>query len=84
MPTNIVWETIPSARLRIPISRALPRNDVEVENFILDEITKLIEQAENDTIILVDACTVRHDVREEVREEWVPRLLGTHGEICGS
>lgn len=35
---------------------------------MLDEIVKLVENAADDIVILVDACAIRHDVRDEVNE----------------
>ncbi|KAJ6588046.1 thiamine diphosphate-binding protein [Mycena capillaripes] len=68
LPTNLVFETISSERLKIPLSRTQPPNDPEVEEFVVGEIGKLVSNAEDDVVILVDACAIRHDVREEVDE----------------
>ncbi|KAJ6584893.1 thiamine diphosphate-binding protein [Mycena capillaripes] len=68
LPTNLVFEKISSERLKIPLSRLPPPNDPDVEAFVLDEIVKLVEQAAEDVVILVDACAIRHDVRSEVHE----------------
>ncbi|KAG5220735.1 Pyruvate decarboxylase [Salix suchowensis] len=43
-------------------------NDQDVEKFVLDEIVKLVETVDNDAIFLVDACAIRHDVRDELDE----------------
>lgn len=61
-------EKVPSKRLKTPLSRALPQNDPEVEGFVLDEIMKAIGEAESNIVILVDACVIRHDVRDEVKD----------------
>jgi pyruvate decarboxylase len=66
LPTDIVWETIPASRLLTPLSRATPPNDPDIEAYVLDQIVKLVEQADNNVIILVDACAIRHDARLEV------------------
>ncbi|KAI0766453.1 pyruvate decarboxylase [Trametes elegans] len=66
LPTDIAYERIPAGRLRTPLSVEPPENDPEVEEFVLDEIIKLVEQAERDVIILVDACAIRHDVKKEL------------------
>ena len=66
LPTNLVYEEISADRLKIPLSRLPPPNDPDMEAFVLDEVVKLVETAANDVVILVDACTIRHDVREEV------------------
>jgi pyruvate decarboxylase len=73
LPTNMVAEKIPSASLATPLSRSPPPNDPAVENFVLEEIGKLAKAAQGDgekngIVILVDACAIRHGVREEVRE----------------
>ncbi|KAF7346218.1 Pyruvate decarboxylase [Mycena sanguinolenta] len=68
LPTNLVFEKISSERLKIPLSRLPPPNDPETEAFVLDEIVKLVEEAEDDVVILVDACAIRHDVRAEVND----------------
>lgn len=65
---------ISSAPLATPLSRHPPPNDAEVEKFVLDEIAKLAKVAhESDggkdgVVILVDACAIRHGVRDEVKE----------------
>jgi pyruvate decarboxylase len=68
LPTNVVFEKISSSRLSTPISRSLPPNDPPTEQYVLDEIVKLIEGAGRDIVVLVDACTVRHHVRQELKE----------------
>jgi TPP-dependent 2-oxoacid decarboxylase len=68
LPTNLVFEKISSERLKIPLSRLPPPNDPEMEEFVLNEIVKLVEHAADDIVILVDACAIRHDVRDEVNE----------------
>jgi pyruvate decarboxylase len=68
LPTDLVFHKISSERLKIPLPRVPPPNDPEVEAFVLDEIVKLVEAAEDDVVILVDACAIRHDVRAEVNE----------------
>lgn len=42
------------------------RNDPAVEDYVLDLIAKQVEAAAGDVVVLVDACSVRHDVREEL------------------
>ncbi|KAJ7690440.1 pyruvate decarboxylase THI3 [Mycena olivaceomarginata] len=67
LPTNLVSMKISPERLEIPLSRAQPPNDPTVEDFVLGEIVKLFDDgAEDNAIILVDACVVRHDGRAEV------------------
>jgi pyruvate decarboxylase len=40
-------------------------NDPHTEEFVLAEIQKLVQAAGSEVIILVDACTIRHDVTDE-------------------
>ncbi|KAJ7178207.1 thiamine diphosphate-binding protein [Mycena filopes] len=68
LPTNLVFEKISSERLKIPLSPAWSLNDPEVESFVIDEIMKLAMSAQDNMVILVDACVIRHGVREEVDE----------------
>ncbi|CCM04944.1 uncharacterized protein FIBRA_07141 [Fibroporia radiculosa] len=68
VPTDLAYERIPSYRLKTPINAEPPQNDPDVEEFALDEIVKLVETAEQDAIILVDACAIRHNVIDEVSE----------------
>ncbi|KAI0369373.1 pyruvate decarboxylase [Pilatotrama ljubarskyi] len=68
LPTDIAYQRIPAKRLKTPLNIEPPANDPEVENFVLDEIVKLVEEAQNETIILVDACAIRHGVKKEVEQ----------------
>ncbi|KIK85594.1 hypothetical protein PAXRUDRAFT_831956 [Paxillus rubicundulus Ve08.2h10] len=68
LPSNMVSEKISARRLKVPLLRAPPVNQPDVEAFVLDEIVKLVAEADEDVIILVDACVIRHDVQEEVKE----------------
>ncbi|KAJ7459792.1 pyruvate decarboxylase [Mycena latifolia] len=68
LPTDMAFKKISSERLKIPLSRLPPPNDPDVEAFVLDEIVKLVEDAADDAVILVDACAIRHDVRDEVND----------------
>lgn len=68
LPTDLVHDQISSKRLRTPLNVQPPQNDPEVESFVLDEIMKLVEDAQRDIVILLDACSIRHDVRQEVLE----------------
>lgn len=61
-------DKISAKRLKIPLSRAPPANDPGVEEFVLNEITKAIGEAEGNVVILVDACVIRHDAVDEVKE----------------
>lgn len=64
----MVSEMVSTKRLKVPLSRAPPANDPTAESFVLDEIIKVIHEAEGNVIILVDACVSRHDVRDEVKD----------------
>nr|BAU45069.1 pyruvate decarboxylase [Phanerochaete sordida] len=68
LPTDLVHEQISSKRLLTPLNVEPPENDPEIENFVLDEIVKLIEEADRDVVLLVDACAIRHNVKKEVFE----------------
>jgi pyruvate decarboxylase len=66
LPTDLVHEQIPTKRLKTPLNVEPPENDPEIEAHVLDSIVNLIEEAERDVVILVDACTIRYNVRKEV------------------
>src|SRR6266436_1905906 len=73
IPTNMVDQKISSTPLSVPLSRRAQLNDPSVEKFVLDEIAKLAKAAQSDgekngIVILVDACAIRHHVRDEVKE----------------
>lgn len=68
IPTDVVFMKIPTGNLHTPLTPSNPPNDEETEQFVLDEIVKKVEQAEGDAIFLVDACAVRHHVKDEVKE----------------
>jgi len=66
-------QKISSTPLSVPLSRRAQLNDPSVEKFVLDEIAKLAKAAQSDgekngIVILVDACAIRHHVRDEVKE----------------
>ncbi|KAG2358323.1 thiamine diphosphate-binding protein [Suillus spraguei] len=66
IPMDLTTEKISAKRLKVELSRALPPNDPSVESYVLDEIMELVEEAKQDVVVLVDACAIRHDLREEV------------------
>lgn len=68
LPTDLVHEKIPAKRLLTPLNHQPPPNDPETEEFVLDEIMKLVKQADEDIIILVDSCAIRHNVKHELAE----------------
>jgi pyruvate decarboxylase len=68
LPTDIAYQKCSSQGLQTPISRLPAANEPEEEEFVLNEIMKLVDQADGDAILLVDACATRHHCIEEVRE----------------
>jgi pyruvate decarboxylase len=68
IPMDLTTEKIPAKRLKVELSRAPPPHDRDVENYVLDEIMELVDDAKQDVVILVDACAIRHDLREEVND----------------
>lgn len=68
LPTDLAYERIPSYRLKTPINSNPPDNDPDVEQFALDEIVKFVQEADEDVIILADACAIRHGVKQEIAE----------------
>lgn len=68
LPTDFVTAEVSSERLNIPLQRVVSVNDPPTENFVVDQIEKLVREAEGDVVIIVDACVFRYDVRDEVKE----------------
>ncbi|KAG5642153.1 hypothetical protein DXG03_003557 [Asterophora parasitica] len=68
LPTDLVHQKISSESLRIPLTRSPPHNNPQVESFVLEQIVTLFEAAQGDAVVLVDACAIRHDVREELND----------------
>ncbi|KAK0201639.1 pyruvate decarboxylase THI3 [Desarmillaria ectypa] len=68
LPTDIVFDKISSARLKIPLSGIPPPNEPEAEAFVLDKIEELVKAADGDVVVLLDACVVRHHARKETKE----------------
>lgn len=62
LPTDRVFNKIPRGRLDTPLEPDPPVNDPQTEEFVLGEIQKLVVEAGSEVVILVDACTIRHDV----------------------
>jgi pyruvate decarboxylase len=68
LPTDRVFTKIPRRKLDTPL-RSMPlQNDPATEEFVLNEIQQLVEKADAEVVILVDACANRHDVAEEVSD----------------
>ncbi|KAF5389314.1 hypothetical protein D9757_003493 [Collybiopsis confluens] len=68
LPTDLAYAKISSDRLKVPLPRQPPLNDPDVESFVIDEIVKLVEEAEGEMIVLADACTIRHDALDELHD----------------
>jgi pyruvate decarboxylase len=68
LPTDMVNEEISGERLKIPLSRHLSLNDPQTEEFVLDLIEERVKEVDGDMVILIDACVIRFDVQEEVKE----------------
>lgn len=67
LPTDMVFKTIPVSCLNKKIDLSLPENEPETETEVVEEIAQLMYNSKN-TVILVDACAVRHRVLDEVHE----------------
>ncbi|KAG1749231.1 thiamine diphosphate-binding protein [Suillus lakei] len=68
LPMDLTTEKIPAKRLKVELSRSPPPNDTDVENYVLDEIMELVDDSQQEIVVLVDACAIRHDVRQEVND----------------
>ncbi|KAG0700471.1 thiamine diphosphate-binding protein [Suillus ampliporus] len=68
LPMDLTTEKISAKRLKVELSRTPPPNDPNIENYVLDEIMELVGDAKQDIVVLVDACAIRHDVRQEVND----------------
>jgi pyruvate decarboxylase len=73
MPTNLVDQKISAAPLSTTLAPRIAPNDPAVENFVIGEIVKLAKAAQGEgekdgIVILVDACAIRHHVRDEVKD----------------
>ncbi|KAG0126891.1 thiamine diphosphate-binding protein [Tuber indicum] len=67
LPTDIAPTEIPAAHLDTPLDLKIPENEPETESEVVDEITRLMYNSKN-TIILADACAIRHRVLDELHE----------------
>jgi pyruvate decarboxylase len=65
---DLTTEKISAKRLKVELSRVPPPNDQDVESYVLDEIMELVDDAKQDVVVLVDACAIRHDMRQEVND----------------
>ncbi|KAF9013475.1 pyruvate decarboxylase THI3 [Cyathus striatus] len=67
LPTDLVYQKISSERLQIPLTPNLPLNDPQTEEYVLELIEERVKEAEGDVIVLIDACVIRHGVKDEVK-----------------
>jgi pyruvate decarboxylase len=61
LPTDMVQKKVEGERLKTPIDISIPKNDPDVEDYVVDAIFKYLYAAKSPTI-LVDACAIRHGV----------------------
>lgn len=67
IPTNFFDLNIDASLLKTAVNLSLPANDSATEEEAFEEILNLVAAAK-DPIILVDACTLRHNVRKEANK----------------
>ena len=67
LPTNMVFHKVDGSRLNKPILLDLDPNPEDVEQEVVSQILDLMYKSKN-TVILVDACAVRHRVLDELHE----------------
>jgi len=63
----MVHQKIPGERLETPLAPQPAVNNPQTENYVLNLIRKCVEDAGGNVVVLVDACVIRFDVREEVK-----------------
>jgi len=68
LPTDVAYELVSTARLSTPLNREPPENDPDTEASVIESIYRLAKEADGDVAVLVDACSIRHGIREELRE----------------
>ncbi|KAG6892244.1 hypothetical protein C0993_004330, partial [Termitomyces sp. T159_Od127] len=68
LPTDLVSAKISSQRLRQPLTRNPPVEDPRLQSFVLDLVYKHFQEAEGDAVVLVDACAIRQNVKNELDE----------------
>ncbi|KAH0550910.1 hypothetical protein GP486_007726 [Trichoglossum hirsutum] len=67
LPTDMVQAKVEGERLKTPIDVTIPKNNPDVEDYVVGVILKYLHAAKDPTI-LVDACASRHGVLDEVHE----------------
>ncbi|KXN93339.1 Pyruvate decarboxylase [Leucoagaricus sp. SymC.cos] len=68
VPTDMVHQEISGERLKIPLTRHTAPNDLQTEEFVLDLIQERVREAEGDLVVIVDACVIRFDAQQEVKD----------------
>jgi len=67
VPTDIAFHKVSAERLKSPLDLTLPPNDQETEAEVVEEIAELMYKSKN-TVIIADACAIRHRVLDELHE----------------
>ena len=65
LPTDIVTKKVEGDRLKTPIDLRYPENDPDQEDYAVSVVLKHLHEAKN-SVILVDACAIRHRALDEV------------------
>lgn len=63
----MVFKELDAELLNTPLDLSSPPNNEDTENEVVLEISELIYQSKN-TVILADACAIRHRVLDELHE----------------
>ncbi|KAF8541914.1 thiamine diphosphate-binding protein [Trichophaea hybrida] len=67
LPSDIAYHKICAEPLKTPLDLTLLPNDPETEAEIVEEIVELMYKSKN-TVIIVDACAIRHRVLNELHQ----------------
>ncbi|KAJ3738731.1 pyruvate decarboxylase [Lentinula detonsa] len=67
LPTDVAYIKISHERLSVPLPRLPVQNNGLSEAVVIEEIVKLVEQAQGDVVVLVDVGAVRYNAVEEVK-----------------
>lgn len=67
LPTDLVFKEVDANLLETPLDLSTSPNHEETENEVVSVISELIYKSSN-TIILADACAIRHRVLDELHE----------------
>ena len=68
LPTDVAYERVSTTRLNTPLNREPPENDPETEASVIESIYRQVKEADGDVAVLVDACSIRHRIKKELRE----------------